>query len=330
MVLVATRFGQGVDVARTRRRVAAGAAMFAAVVSIGGPGVAAAPADPGHGGSNRDRGSGDGGGDGRGHKSQRDGSRNDSGGGDRRGRGDREREDRSVDRGDRGDRRGVGGRGPGDDGRRHEGRSDSGKDDTGRSRADDADDADDAASGSGTASRGTGGSVSARGVAAESESVGVQSVDPPTAAPSTGDGVGIPPVVVATGGAGGSVAGGAPIAFERPAVVFGNGRTPGVLSSGRAGAQAPVEAGEPAVAAVPEAAIAPVVIPPSPPTALPNVAADDQLPRFVSEAWSPIGPGDNSGALFGVAGLLLIPLAGIWLGYRQALAARAVAGLSER
>lgn len=315
MVIVATRVGQGVIVARMRRRVAAGAVMFAAVVTVGGPGIAAAPADPGHGGSHRDRGSeGDGG---NGDRHGRGGSRNDSRGGDRRVRNDRDRHD---GRDERGELRGHGGYGGGGDGGR---RNDHGsKGDGGRNYSE----WDDDDSSSGTASRGTTTAVASRSVAAESESVGVESID--TASTGGGTTVVTPPVAVA-GGGGGAVPGGVPAAIEPPTVTFGNGRTPGLLSSARPGAEISAEAPGQAVLAVPEAATAPIVLPPAPPTELPNVGAESKLPWISSEVWSPIGPGDNSGALFGLAGLLLIPLAGVWLGYRQAMASRAAASLSE-
>jgi hypothetical protein len=315
MVIAATRVGQGVIVARMRRRVAAGAAMFAAVVTVGGPGIAAAPADPGRSGSHRGDGGGNRGGDGGRHGG---GSRNDSRNGDQRGRTDRDRRDGRDERGERRRHGGYGGKGDGGRRNDHGSKGGGGRGDS---------DWDDDDSSSGAAPRGTSTAVASLSVAAESESVGAESID----TSSTGGGTTFvtPPVVVPAGG-GGAVPGDVPAAIERPTVRFGNGRTPGLLSSGRPGAEIPAEAPGRAVPAAPEAAIAPIVLPPTPPTGLPNVGAESKLPWIVSEAWSPIGPGDNSGALFGLAGLLLIPLAGVWLGYRQAMAARAAASLSER
>ena len=42
--------------------------------------------------------------------------------------------------------------------------------------------------------------------------------------------------------------------------------------------------------------------------------------------WGTLTPGWPAGALFGIAGLILAPIGGVWLGHRQA---RAVKGASQ-
>lgn len=313
-----------------RRRVAAGTALFAAVVAIGGPGIAAAPADPG-GGSHRDRGDGhrrDNGGDSR-NDTQRGSSRGDS-----RGRGDGDRNDGNGNDGNRNDRddrdqrgeRGNGGYGNQGNRGRDDDRTDSAEGDDGGSEWVDQDDS---TSEGVIASRGaSSGLVAARGVTVESDSVGVQSIDIPEAPTTPAGGTTAP--VVAAGGGGGAVPGEAPVPIDRPTVVFGNGRTTGLLSGGSAVADVPAGTPGQVAATAPEVPLAPIVIAPTLPTAIPDVGADPALPWVVSEIWSPVGPGGNSGALFGLAGLILIPLAGVWLGYRQAQAARAAADLATR
>jgi hypothetical protein len=44
--------------------------------------------------------------------------------------------------------------------------------------------------------------------------------------------------------------------------------------------------------------------------------------KFIHQLWAPLRPTFGTDLLFGLAGLVLIPLAGAWLGYRQARAAR--------
>jgi hypothetical protein len=55
----------------------------------------------------------------------------------------------------------------------------------------------------------------------------------------------------------------------------------------------------------------------------------DEAPaeRMVASLWAAAAPGWPSGLLFGIAGLILAPIAGAWLGYRQARASKAAAQL---
>ena len=121
-----------------------------------------------------------------------------------------------------------------------------------------------------------------------------------------------------TGGGGGAspVAGGAPEAIVSPRVVIGNGRSPGLRSGQpRFGPITSQVVVAPPVAPLP----APAGPQPAPP---PDVTTWPQVPGFVAEIWMPVGPGAQSSVLFAIAGLVLLPMAGVWLGYRQASAAR--------
>jgi hypothetical protein len=106
--------------------------------------------------------------------------------------------------------------------------------------------------------------------------------------------------------------------FERPRVTVGNGRSPGIQSDDP----------EPRWRApAPDSAPAP---PPPPP---PPVVAPPPRPSFVNKLVSPPATPQLTGArsglapgsLFGLAGLVLIPAAGAYLGYRQAKGAHAAA-----
>ncbi|MCP9274357.1 hypothetical protein [Mycolicibacterium arenosum] len=275
-----------------RRRVAAGTVLVAAVVTIGGPGIAVASADPGHGHSRGDRG----------HHGR-----------DRGGHEDRRDRDHSRDDSRSGDNRGRHDRGGDDDGSTDTDRFRIAEDDSGSERID----ANDSTSGGITS-----GVTATRTATAESDSAGVQSVGPVDAPAVPGTATAEPVVPVSGGGAAL-----AEVPIKRPTVVVGNGRTPGVPSIGPAGAEAPV-ATPVQVTEAPAAPLPPVVIAPIPAASIPD--PDAPLPWVTSEIWSPIGPGGNDNALFGLAGLVLIPLAGVWLGYRQALAARAAAALASR
>ncbi len=84
-----------------------------------------------------------------------------------------------------------------------------------------------------------------------------------------------------------------------------------------------------AAPAVPETA--PETVPvSSPPPVTTDLRAwpSSQLP--VASLWGRVQPGWPVGALFGIAGLLLAPLAGVWLGHRQARAARSASELVSR
>jgi hypothetical protein len=54
------------------------------------------------------------------------------------------------------------------------------------------------------------------------------------------------------------------------------------------------------------------------------------MQRTVASLWAAAAPSLPGGALFGLAGLILAPIAGAWLGYRQARASRAAAQLVPR
>jgi hypothetical protein len=126
---------------------------------------------------------------------------------------------------------------------------------------------------------------------------------------------------------GGSGAADAPTeAVSAPPVMVGNGRAPGELTDPARGApsqrlpgpvDAAVAAGFPAV---------------SPQLPLPDqLRGSWQWQRTVASVWAAAAaPSRPGGLLFGLAGLLLAPIAGAWLGYRQARASRAAAELTRR
>lgn len=133
----------------------------------------------------------------------------------------------------------------------------------------------------------------------------------------------VPPVEAAGGGSGAS---GAVTPFEAPPVSFGNGRTPGV-------SHAPPEESPITVSSPP----APVYLAPAPlPLSLPSVPLNPPAntsglqpaaTEFIDQIWAPLRPTFGGGLLFGIAGLVIMPLAGVWLGYRQARAAKAASYL---
>jgi hypothetical protein len=126
------------------------------------------------------------------------------------------------------------------------------------------------------------------------------------------------PARPASGGGGASPVTAAP-SVTPPAVTVGNGRSPGILT-GRP-AHAPRRTGT-----APN--MAPAVTPPAA-TQLPPTDRLDVAPaeRMVASLWAAAAPGRPGGLLFGLAGLFLAPIAGAWLGYRQARASRAAAQL---
>ncbi|OFJ54671.1 hypothetical protein [Mycolicibacterium grossiae] len=152
----------------------------------------------------------------------------------------------------------------------------------------------------------------------------------PSASPATsptGSPTGSPPAVIAESGGGGAVA--AVDSPTAPTVVFGNGRVPGEGSTRPADPPRP----EPVLSS-PDVVLAPVVVadPPTAPVApvavLPPSARTDERSGTPVLAAPPAETG-GIGALWGLAGLLLAPLAGIGLGYRQARAHRAAAELTS-
>jgi hypothetical protein len=140
---------------------------------------------------------------------------------------------------------------------------------------------------------------------------------------------------VPTAAAGGGGSGGAQRArsFVAPTVIFGDGRTPGFHGGGD---ELTIAAGpvpppvNPAPAAVASAVMpppAPAVLQPAPavlpPTTILLESASPAPPEFIARIWAPLRPASLGGLAFGIAGLLIGPLAGVWLGYRQARAADA-------
>lgn len=108
------------------------------------------------------------------------------------------------------------------------------------------------------------------------------------------------------------------LSVRSPRVVIGNGRSPGLQARGHApGREAPV-----AEEAPPEPVAIEVNVPPPPLPPVERVAP--RLPIVEEMARAEVDPGADP--LFGLAGLVLIPLVGAALGYRQARAAQAVGG----
>ncbi len=101
---------------------------------------------------------------------------------------------------------------------------------------------------------------------------------------------------------------------------FGNGRTPGVLKTAP-GDTANVVNPIPASAPAPP----PPPAPESPSAAL--MAVEPESQEFIDQIWAPLRPTFGSDLLFGLAGLVILPLSGVWLGYRQARAAKAASYL---
>ena len=163
--------------------------------------------------------------------------------------------------------------------------------------------------------------IASRGVVVglETPTVAVAAVEvPPTVA--------IAPVATAGGG----VAGGeSAVPIVAPRVTFGNGRAP-VLLSERPG-ELPVQMSlEPIVTQLLPAIAAPPA--PSPSSARSSVAVPAPLTMEsstwplsetpVTSFWGQVQPGWPASVLFGFAGLLLAPIGGVWLGRRQARAAK--------
>jgi hypothetical protein len=119
------------------------------------------------------------------------------------------------------------------------------------------------------------------------------------------------------GGGGGAVTVAAP-PITPPLVTVGNGRSPGILS----GRDAPAREG-PVDVVVP--AVTPQAV--APPLPQPYRLEVTPAQHMVASLWSAAAPGWPGGLLFGLAGLILAPIAGAWLGYRQARASRAAAQL---
>ena len=135
---------------------------------------------------------------------------------------------------------------------------------------------------------------------------------PPAAAAPPG------PVSGGGGGGGGATVAAPPIAITPPLVTVGNGRSPGILT----GRDAPTWEG-PVDVAVP--VTTPQAVTPPPPYRIEATPAQ----RMGASLWAAAAPGWPGGLIFGLAGLILAPIAGAWLGYRQARASRAAAQLIQ-
>jgi hypothetical protein len=126
--------------------------------------------------------------------------------------------------------------------------------------------------------------------------------------------------------------------FSRPRVTFGDGRSPGYPAVRPDGPARTVSAdptiGLPGPAA--RATAPPVSGPPAPaPAPLPAPSPAPAIARPVewspetpvTSLWGRVQPNWPAGLIFGIAGLLLAPLGGIWLGHRQARASRTASEL---
>jgi hypothetical protein len=143
--------------------------------------------------------------------------------------------------------------------------------------------------------------------------------------PATSGPPGVPaPPAGGGGGSGAAPAGAAPVPgrmgtpITSPRVTIGNGRSPGILSG-----QGDDEPSQPRPV---EDQPAPAPPPPQlPPPARLDMAKPWQL--TVASLWAAAAPNRPGGLLFGLTGLVLAPLAGVWLGYRQARATKAASQL---
>ncbi|MET0454679.1 MAG: hypothetical protein ABW137_22815 [Mycobacterium sp.] len=140
----------------------------------------------------------------------------------------------------------------------------------------------------------------------------------------------IPSTDESGGGSGNAVANQPTGPAVAPVVTFGDGRTPGMPAAEPDVAPTPiVESAAPA--SVPPAA------PPPPPLSLPLVPQALAGQSFqmtvpdppVMRLWEPMRSDSPTAALFGIAGLILAPIAGIWLGYRQARAAKSAKSATQ-
>ncbi|HYO04642.1 MAG TPA: hypothetical protein VET27_23335 [Mycobacterium sp.] len=117
-----------------------------------------------------------------------------------------------------------------------------------------------------------------------------------------------------------------------PLVTVGNGRSPG-LPTTRPGDLPARIVGGPAVPQTVTALPAPPegssVTPPQPLLAV-EPAPWPLAGTPVASLWGSVQPGWPAGVLFGIAGLLLAPIAGVWLGHRQARAVKAASQLVSR
>lgn len=124
-----------------------------------------------------------------------------------------------------------------------------------------------------------------------------------------------------SGGGGGGSVGAVVTSADPPRVVFGNGRTPGPPADA-SDTRPPVT-----TPAVVVSADVPAPAAWTPPPAQP--AAPTMIQRTMAPLLTPTAPASGLSSLWGLAGLILAPLAGILLGYRQARANKAAADLKS-
>lgn len=111
-----------------------------------------------------------------------------------------------------------------------------------------------------------------------------------------------------------------------PPVTVGNGRSPGLSWERPDEPNIVLGSVPPPVSS----ALAPPPPPPPVPVAVLIPSPAPASPGLIARIWEPLRPTFAGGPLFGIVGLVIMPLAGMWLGYRQARAARAAAELIVR
>lgn len=147
----------------------------------------------------------------------------------------------------------------------------------------------------------------------------------PQAVASTGDSEAPTPTISASAADAGASSGSGVLAaapdLVAPKVTFGNGRTPGE------GAIHPiVSLPQQGVTVALPAMLVPAPVPLGIPQAVDRPRA--RLDLSASSGWDSARPGQPMTSWFGLAGLLLIPLGGAALGYRQARAAKSASHLA--
>ena len=268
-------------------RLAAGVGVVSVFVLLGGSSAAVAYAGPG---DSRDSD--------RGHSSDR------GGGGSNKGKPDDDR--RGYDNGNRDANSNRGGGTVKSNRSAPESRVGSGRDDDGPQLSSSSRSAATSHPDSGT--RSTAPNTSASRSAAGTESSAGEAPLGKVPAPSTAD---------AAGSTGGSDSSSAPVhAFEPPQVTVGNGRRPATKTGGP-------ERHRQDPAPAPVAPAPPPRLPPPPPRSAPvPLHPVDKPPAVIRQFVVAPGVGSTD-PLWGIAGLLLIPVAGAALGYRQARGAQA-------
>jgi hypothetical protein len=206
----------------------------------------------------------------------------------------------------------------------------------GRTDSDDQQDADEPTT-SAVAGRGTSQLVVAQTSPTSSLAVAPTDDTPAAAAPAAFAG----PAVTSGGGSSGggssglAVAGRVTTPVVAPRVTFGDGRSPGLLSGRPQDLPAPVGVDTTVVQLAPVLPVEPPAAPLPPPAVLtpiqaPAVRVGWSPETPVASFWGHVETGWPAGVIFGIAGLLLAPIGGIWLGQRQARATRAASQLVSR